>query len=271
MKYLSAGLTQKGKRKSVNQDSVLILPGYFADQNCVLAVICDGMGGLEKGEFASKEVVRQFAEWFWEKKYAKGSDDELADLIYASWEKLLQKIHFDLREYGRKMQTRVGTTVTAMIFLEREYHIVHVGDSRAYEITDKAHQLTIDQTLSCFAEKNISGIQTGRLKKMSSVLIQGIGASERIRPVYISGEVKENAVYLLCSDGFRHKIDSNELIRWFKPEDISNEKMIRQRLNGAVKEVVERGERDDVSALIICAAEQDGGCKCLEYWSPLIK
>lgn len=259
MNYLSAGLTKKGKRKSINQDSVLILPGCFADQNCVLAVVCDGMGGLEKGEFASREVVRQFSEWFSEKKNIKGSDDELADLIYDSWENLLQEVHSDLREYGRKMQIRVGTTVTAMIFLEQEYHIVHVGDSRVYEITDNAVQLTNDQTLSCFAEQNTFAMQTGRWKKMSSVLIQGIGASERIRPVYISGEVKKNAVYLLCSDGFRHKLDNNELIRWFNPEDISNEKMIRQRLNGAVKEVVERGERDDVSVLVICAAEQDGG------------
>lgn len=55
MRYLTASHTDKGRRKSVNQDSLLVLKGEYEKGEAVLAVVCDGMGGLEKGNWPVKK------------------------------------------------------------------------------------------------------------------------------------------------------------------------------------------------------------------------
>ena len=64
MKYLLSSLTDKGRRKNVNQDSVLLRSSNYSGEENILAVVCDGMGGFEKGELASAEVIRLFSIWF---------------------------------------------------------------------------------------------------------------------------------------------------------------------------------------------------------------
>ena len=67
MEFLSAVHTDIGIRKNTNQDSVLIKEAFTDYGEVMLAVVCDGMGGLAKGEVASDTLVRAFSSWFEEK------------------------------------------------------------------------------------------------------------------------------------------------------------------------------------------------------------
>lgn len=58
MHYLAIADTDIGNVKQTNQDSVLIKHGETEKGEILLAVICDGMGGLEKGELASTKVFK---------------------------------------------------------------------------------------------------------------------------------------------------------------------------------------------------------------------
>lgn len=250
MEYLLAGQTKQGKRKKVNQDSVLLARDMFCGRPGVLAVVCDGMGGFESGEIASCEAAALFSAWFEKELRTVAAQDEFEDGLYDSWENLLQNMHKKIRGYGSARGIRIGTTATAMLFLGGEYYIAHVGDTRVYEITDRAVQLTRDQTASRFSTK---------LKKeesrASGALLQGVGASMRIHPVYTSGTVRNNAVYLLCSDGFRHRLDNTELEKWFMPGCMSDEDVMKSRLAFAVDKAAQRGERDDISAVLVRVCE----------------
>ena len=53
MNYLTAVHTDVGIRKKTNQDSVLIETAATDYGQVLLSVVCDGMGGLAKGEVAS--------------------------------------------------------------------------------------------------------------------------------------------------------------------------------------------------------------------------
>ena len=64
MHYIAIGDTDKGIIKKTNQDSLLIKHGKSEKGEILLAIICDGMGGLEKGELASATVIREFTNWF---------------------------------------------------------------------------------------------------------------------------------------------------------------------------------------------------------------
>lgn len=63
MNFLISANTDIGTLKKTNQDSVLIKKIHTCQGEMVFAVLCDGMGGLEKGEVASAAVVRAFEQW----------------------------------------------------------------------------------------------------------------------------------------------------------------------------------------------------------------
>ena len=64
MKYLTAMHTDIGTRKKMNQDSIIVLEAQTGMGNILFASVCDGMGGLAKGEVASAAMVRAFESWF---------------------------------------------------------------------------------------------------------------------------------------------------------------------------------------------------------------
>ena len=64
MEFLSAVHTDKGIKKNTNQDSVLIKEAVTDHGKVFFAAVCDGMGGLAKGEVASATLVRAFSDWF---------------------------------------------------------------------------------------------------------------------------------------------------------------------------------------------------------------
>lgn len=64
MKFCSAYYSDTGK-KETNQDSLLFIQSCQPQgDEIVLAVICDGVGGLKRGERASAEAVKAFRSWF---------------------------------------------------------------------------------------------------------------------------------------------------------------------------------------------------------------
>lgn len=64
MRFAATADTDIGISKNTNQDSVLIKHASYDGGEVLLAVICDGMGGLARGELASATVIRAFAKWF---------------------------------------------------------------------------------------------------------------------------------------------------------------------------------------------------------------
>ena len=64
MNYLTAVHTDVGIRKKTNQDSALVMEATTDKGNVLLTVVCDGMGGLAKGEVASAAVIDAFSKWF---------------------------------------------------------------------------------------------------------------------------------------------------------------------------------------------------------------
>ena len=64
MTYEWAYCTDKGAKRRNNQDALLLKKALRDGEEAVLAVLCDGMGGLEKGELASASAVQAFSRWF---------------------------------------------------------------------------------------------------------------------------------------------------------------------------------------------------------------
>lgn len=65
MNYIGTAVTDIGISKKTNQDSVCVKIAESEKHGQVaMVVLCDGMGGLAKGELASATVIRAFSKWF---------------------------------------------------------------------------------------------------------------------------------------------------------------------------------------------------------------
>ena len=154
MKLLSAACSDRGIKKKINQDSLLVRSAMTKEGEILLAVVCDGMGGLEKGEVASGEVIRALARWFEEtlplllsgEQEKKGVGERRKRAIAKSLESLIQEENQMISVYGKEKNLLLGTTVSAVLLIAGWYLIVHVGDSRVYGLTEDVQQLTKDQT-----------------------------------------------------------------------------------------------------------------------------
>ena len=63
MNFIISANTDIGISKTTNQDSLTVKHLTTPLGTMVFALMCDGMGGLDKGEVASATVIRAFDEW----------------------------------------------------------------------------------------------------------------------------------------------------------------------------------------------------------------
>ena len=187
MNFLISANTDIGTLKKTNQDSVLIKKIHTCQGEMVFAVLCDGMGGLEKGEVASVAVVRAFEQWV---------NTELPLLcgqvleerkIRTDWESIVKDMNREIAEYGKQQGICLGTTVVVFLITQIRYFALNVGDSRLYELTDTAlRQLTTDHT---FVGREVAmGRMTqedARKDRRRNVLLQCVGASEAVYPEFL--------------------------------------------------------------------------------------
>ncbi len=245
--------TDIGIRKKVNQDSLCIKKAK-TERGCItMAVLCDGMGGLAYGEVASATVVRAFSKWF-EQELPKKWRTATVEMIEQEWLLLVRELNEKLWKYGNENNVQLGTTVTAVLILEDgKYIIVHVGDSRIYRIKDHSiEQLTEDQTLVAReVKKGIITKEQASTDPRRNVLLQCIGGSKNIEAKCRNGNAFSDEMFLLCSDGFRHKMTETEMLASIWGKGIKTESEIKEVLELLIQRNKERGETDNISAILI--------------------
>lgn len=253
MEYIASYHSDVGTRKETNQDSLAIKVVNTKEGNVAFAIVCDGMGGLAKGEVASKEVIMAFCDWFDNTlvdSIQNGTFEE--DALVKQWDEIVQVQNRRLGTYGAENNLQLGTTVSAILLYKDQYYIVHVGDSRIYELTSVSRQLTNDQTLIAreIAEGRLTPEQA-KVDPRRSVLLQCVGASPVVEPEFTKGAITRNAVYMLCSDGFRHVITSEEMIEKIGPAVATDEEKMKYGAIYLTELVKNRGERDNITVAML--------------------
>lgn len=253
MNFKIAVHTDVGIKKSTNQDSVLVKTAQTDFGNVLLCAICDGMGGLAKGELASATMVRMLSKWF---------EEEFPGLLYqglqektlkSSWNRLIDRANKKISCYGQVRHINLGTTMVVLLVTGQTYFIVNVGDSRIYQIKKRFAQLTKDQTV-VQREVDLGRITAEDAGKdpRRNILLQCIGASRTIDPQYVTGKVETGTLFLLCSDGFRHVVTPEELQQSLDAKFQSEQEM-KNRLRFLTELNKSRHETDNISAALIRA------------------
>jgi serine/threonine protein phosphatase PrpC len=251
MSFLTATRTDIGTRKKTNEDSVLIIQAQTDRGPAMLVSVCDGMGGLAKGEVASSAMVQALDKWFKTELPRLISEGFSEEKLQQSWTELIVDINGRISDYGAELHVDLGTTVTAALIYDGHYYTLNVGDSRVYLLSDNIYQLTKDQT---FVQQEMDAgrmtFEESLTDPRRSVLLQCIGASRSVVPAFESGVVSPGSVFLVCCDGFRHVVAPSEFYEALGPGKLRDRKQAEQVLDELIRRNISRGEDDNISAAV---------------------
>ncbi len=248
----SGGVTDPGKRRPINEDSFLIRPelGLF--------VVCDGVGGRNSGDLASKLATVSIANFFeasedgkWPEKYGSLLDLTLppaAQRLCAA----VRKANLDVYDIAstREKHDKMSTTCVAAHFEAGSdvLHIVHVGDSRCYGVRkDKIISLTKDHTLRNEAIRQYPDITEERLAKVpKNVLTRALGRKDDLNLEVRTVSVRPDDIFLLCSDGVSREISDRRIL-----EAVLVAESAQEAAELLVDLANERGGRDNITVVAL--------------------
>lgn len=247
-----SAVTDVGIKKQVNQDSLAVRRLLAPIGEVVFAILCDGMGGLEHGEIASCSITSAFCDW------AEGVLPQMVcepvedSVLREQWTALIQEQNEKIRAYGTENECTLGSTVTALLLTPQRYYVLNIGDSRTYEIGVQVKQLTEDHTVveEEVRRGNLTPEQAA-LAPMKNVLTRCVGVTESVYPDLFFGETVRDTTYMLCSDGFRHRVMPEEMQAWLLPHTQEEIEGLEQRAQALVELNKQRGETDNISVIAI--------------------
>lgn len=247
--------SDRGMVREANEDAccALVTPTRLGE--IVMAVVCDGVGGLSYGEMASSTVVKRFVRWFEADlplllRQMQGDLDR--KLIQACWTELLDDLNGMIRQYGRSIGALLGTTFTGLLACGHSYVIGHVGDCRAYCLHGGAlRQLTEDQTLLALmlARGEITP-EEATTSHQRHVIMQSVGTQVNLRPAFYFGAMDESDVMVLCSDGAYHSLGDEGLAKELKGASQRDERLLGHACEEILNKSMLAGESDNLS--IVC-------------------
>ena len=257
MKVKACIYTDVGKTRKVNQDSALVKVANTRNHGRISFVaVCDGMGGLSKGEVASCKAIRAMETWFHEdlSLLQNMSEDQLWEAVEGAFRRMIGRINGDLKRYGKHRGISLGTTLTALLQIGNKYMSVNVGDSRIYAIKgNEVKRLTKDQ--SVVQDKVDKGIITESQAlddREKSVLLQCIGHGPEPEPEIRKGTLNGNTTIVACSDGFWRTLDTEEMRKKLCPQMcITDEDMLCQ-CKKLADLAIEKNEDDNISVAALC-------------------
>ena len=257
MDFLIAAHSDVGIKKKTNQDSFLVKVAQTNLGKVCLCVVCDGMGGLSKGELASAAVVRVFNRWFEEDFPGMLKNGFNPDELKLSWDNIVLEQNQVLASHAARSGTRMGTTIVALLIINQHYFIMNVGDSRAYLLNHQLNLLTKDQTYVQY-EVDLGHLtwEQAQNHPQRNVLLQCVGASDVVTPDYYWGQVEPENTFVMCSDGFRHVISPDEIYGALNPAAARDERTMKNNAVMLTELNKQRMEVDNISVVVIRTCQE---------------
>jgi len=211
--------TDIGMVRSNNQDSVFTLitslSSVESQPDFGLFIVADGMGGHHDGERASAIAVRTIAQYVIQKFYLAILDNVSADSDRPIISEVLSEAVQKANDAVSAEIPEGGTTVTAAALLGDLLYIAHVGDSRAYVISEgEIHQVTRDHSLvQRLIELDQLTPEEAAAHPQRNVLYRAIGQSEHLEVDAMTHRMPAGARLLLCSDGLWNQVSESNLLQ----------------------------------------------------------
>ena len=202
--------TDVGQVRDHNEDFVRF------DGHAGVAVLADGMGGMNAGEVASSMTVLLLMDLL--VAFSRGDESLVVELEEAELEEAeAQSLSVRIVKHAIEKANRsvfhvsktqpqcagMGTTVIASLFYDNKMAVGHLGDSRVYRLRDQhLEQVTQDHSLvQELLDKGLLTAAEARVSSKKNVVTRALGVAPMVEVEVHEHHTLPGDVYLLCSDG----------------------------------------------------------------------
>lgn len=236
------GNSDIGKKRSRNEDSFCF--GECAE-NVYYAIVCDGMGGASGGQIASS-MACEIVEDKIKKCYNKSMTLRSIENLLLSAITTANVTVYD-RAVADSTLKGMGTTIVAAVFKENNACIAHVGDSRAYYISeDNIRPVTKDHSLVQ------QMLDNGQITKAEfenhpnkNIITRALGVNEEIEIDFDFLTLENDESVLLCTDGLSGLVKDEELF------DIHKIVPFDKLTDVYIRAANERGGKDNITVVVM--------------------
>ena len=232
--------SDRGLVRQNNQDAVYAGPRLLA--------LADGMGGHAAGEVASSLVISALA--------PLDEDDPGDDLLAELRDAAVQGNAAITRHVAEAPDLEgMGTTLTAILFAGSRLGLVHIGDSRAYQLRGgELTQITRDDTFvqSLIDEGRITE-EEAHTHPQRSLLLRAITGQD-IEPSLTMREARPGDRYLLCSDGLSGVVSDETLA-----ETLTTYRDPRECADRMIELALRGGGPDNITCIVADVVDIDFG------------
>ncbi|MBI2901210.1 MAG: serine/threonine-protein phosphatase [Planctomycetes bacterium] len=235
---VSSVVTHPGLQLSHNDDS------GRADDALGLYLVSDGVGSCRHAALASRLAVESAAQ-----AIARRPSPDVRKTL--SW--VVREANRRMQEEGLKSVPKeiLAATLTLLYVPGDEFHVVHVGDSRAYLYRqERLSQITRDHSVAY--EQYWKGAITKddlRSHPNQNVLTRTLGTADFIVPDFTDGGIEGGDRFLLCSDGLTKEL-ADEQISTILAEESVPAAACGRLLNAAI----EAGGHDNITVVVVDVA-----------------
>ena len=220
-----------GMRRQINQDSYVAANFEKDGRVCYLFAVADGLGGHPHGEVASRLAT----------EYIKQNISMVHDLKdYGDINDFVNDINRRIINEGIALGDAKGmaTTLTMCVVDDQELSISHVGDSRAYRITQNGiERLTKDHSLvQKLVDEGKLDSAMARLHPHKNVITRALGTDSVVRTDFFEYTMDPGDLFLVCSDGLYNMVSE-----------------------GLIAELVRMNTMEEAVKILVDLANQNGG------------
>ncbi|MBQ0074680.1 MAG: SUMF1/EgtB/PvdO family nonheme iron enzyme [Prevotella sp.] len=220
-----------------------------------LFIVCDGMGGHDRGELASRVVTQTMSRSLLRSASIEGAfNDEILKIAVS--ESLAALAKKDMPDEVMKM----GTTMTMLKFHANGVTVGHIGDSRVYHFrpaqqSQPAKMLfrTEDHTVVNDMVHNgqITYAQARQSSKKHVLSRAMMACQEREPEVEINHitDIKTGDIFMLCSDGMYENMSDDDFLKLMTDPNYTDVQRIQRLLHDCID------NKDNRTAIIIRVQE----------------
>lgn len=243
------GMTDVGLKRHENQDTYAF--ETFGAPDTVVAVVCDGMGGVNGGQLASSLAVSTFMEELHARAHVDMTEEQVREM-----ESLCVR-QANSAVYARSLEGEeylgMGTTLVSAIVSPDTAIVCNVGDSRAYHIGENGiTRVTRDHSVveSLIESGNITP-EEARTHPNRNLITRALGPDKDIECDLFTIPFARGDSLLLCSDGLIVTAEDREIL-----ENVRAEADGERALARLMQLAMDRGAPDNVTIVLIRNEEE---------------
>ncbi|SEI69096.1 protein phosphatase [Dyadobacter sp. SG02] len=232
-----------GPGKRANNEDNLFPPPGAATVNDALFMVCDGVGGSEKGEVASDLACRSVSAYYQRHRITVSDDATVHNAIAFA--------RAEIERYGRGNPGSQGmaTTLTFLHLHERGATVAHIGDSRVYHVRNgKVRWCTRDHSyVNDLVKAGVITEEQARTHPRRNVIMRALqgGDADVQADIHHIADLAAGDYFFLCSDGILESVDDNALLKILSAPTSDDAKMEQ------VRKLCEQFSNDNYTAYLV--------------------